>query len=71
MTNLLYTVATIPYPVLRDAIRDGPGRVFVGGVILFVVDYDSTLVGVITVFVVVVVALFHDGITRERFELAS
>ena len=36
-----------------------------------VADYNSTLMGVVGVVVVVVVNLFHDGITRERFELSS
>ena len=38
---------------------------FVHDGILFVADYNSTLMGV------VVVNLFHDGITRERLELSS
>ena len=33
-----------------------------------VADYNSTLMGVV---VVVVVRIFHDGITRERLELSS
>ena len=35
-----------------------------------VADYNSTLMGVVVV-VVVVVRFFHDGITRERLELSS
>ena len=49
--------------------------VFVRDGILSVADYNSTLMGVVVVVVVVVVIVvsvgFHDGITRERFELSS
>ena len=37
-----------------------------------VVDYNSTLMGVVVVVVVVVVVrIIHDGITLERLELSS
>ena len=50
-------VVVVVYLFVRDGIHS-------------VADYNSTLMGVV-VFVVVVVNLFYDGITRERLELSS
>ena len=45
------------------------GTIFVHDGINSVADYNSTLMGVVVV--VVVVCIFHDGITRERLELSN
>ena len=42
--------------------------IFVRDAINSVADYNSTLMGVVVVFVFLI---FHDGITRERLELSS
>ena len=53
------TALVLYLPALFLFVRDG---------IHSVADYNSTLMGVV---VVVVVTLFDDGITRERYELSS
>ena len=55
------TLVKIVCRLLSLFVRDG---------IHSVADYNSTWMGVV-VLVLVVVILFHDGITRERFELSS
>ena len=52
--------------LLKRGLLGGP-TFFVRDGIHSVADYNSTLMGV----VVVVVRIFHDGITRERLELSS